>query len=316
MNKIFYLFFFNFRFLTTEEVEEEVKQSGIRALSYLQMPPVVKILQDEEKVISNDPALKDFSDSTYVFTDITFGLKNTQRKVIMRQIDGSLVTAPNSIRKRMNQIYFPLNGRKIRLPRMFEEEHLQKCLTDGKYDFILDRLCVQFEPFESDFHEISSKVYLHINENKKFDELRSTRHFGPMAFFFAWHKIIDDLIFDMIKRDYLRNCVELIVLMYKLNNIEENSGILEKLKDLPEINEFEKYKPFSSSMIENEIETSVGKSENDFKSDDICLEFIDNFVKENSIKKTQLELALQAYRETNEQKRQLFEGLNKAHGIN
>lgn len=311
-----FLYIFLSRFLTTEEVEEEVKQSGIRALSYLQMPPVVKILQDEVKVVSNDPALKDFSDSTFVFTDITYGLKNTQRKVVTRQIDGSLVTAPNSIRKRMNQIYFPLNGRKLRLPRMFEEEYLQNCLNNGKYEFILDRLCVQYEPFESDFHEISSKVYLHINENKKFDELRSTRHFGPMAFFYAWHKIIDDLIFDMIKRDYLRNCVELIVLTYKLNSIEENSGVLDKLKELPEINEFEKYKPFNSSAIENEIETTIGKSEDDFKSDEICLEFIDKFVKENAIKKTQLELTLQTYRETHEQKRQLFEGLNKAHGIN
>lgn len=280
------------------------------------MPPVVKILQDEEKVMANDPALKDFSDSPYVFTDITFGLKNSQRKVIMRQIDGTLVTAPNSIRKRINQIYFPLNGRKIRLPRMFEEEHLQKCLIDGKYEFLLDRLCVQYEPFESEFHEIASKVYLHINENKKFDELRSTRHFGPMAFFFAWHKIIDDLVFDMIKRDYLRNCVELIVLMYRLNAIEENSEVLKKLNEFPEMNAFEKYKPFERTVIENEIESTVGKTENDFKSDEICLEFIEKFIKENSIKKTQLELAVQTYRETSEQKRQLYEGLNKAHGIN
>ena len=182
------------------------------------MPPIVKIKEDVHQVVSKDPALKNFSDSTFVFTDISFGLKDSERTIVTRDMDGVLERAPYSTRKRMNQIYFPLLGRKFRAPRMFEGENLKRVLDEHQYEFVMDRLCLQFEPYEKDFHEISSQLYQHLNEHKRFDDLRSTRHFGPLAFFLAWHKIIDDLLLDMVQRDYLKNGVELIFLMFKLNS--------------------------------------------------------------------------------------------------
>lgn len=280
-------------------------------------------MEDERKIITKDSALKNFSDSKYVITDITYGLKQTERKILIRQIDGTLEYASLQIKKRINQLYFPLNGRKIRIPRMFDSnEYLLKCLNDYKYEFILDRLCIQYEPYEKDYHDIIQKIYLHINENKKFHNLRSTRHFGPMVFFLSWHKLIDDLLYDMIKRDLLRNGVDLITLMYKLNNIDYDQNIHKKLNEIPinydPLNELKK--SIKQNKITNDIHEEIkqaigGKTENDFEADDICLKFIEDFVKTRSMKKVQLELAIQSFKEENDEKKKIFMALKKAHGV-
>lgn len=290
--------------MTELQIKDEVKRAAEQAKEYLQMPPVVKIIEDEHKVISNDPALKSFSDADMVFTDITFGLKNSERSVVIRKTDGSLENASYDVRKRVYQIYFPLKGREFRTPKMFEDAYLKNVLEQHQYEFVLDRLCLQFEPYEQEFHEISSKVYQHVNECKKFDDLRSTRHFGPFVFYLAWHKMIDDLILDMIKRDYLKNAVEVILLMYKLNSIEESSGILKKIEALsPEED------PVTEKI--NELLNKgrkVGKTSEDFKVDEICFDFIQNFVKNHSMKKNILELALQTYKEIHDHEKASTEG--------
>lgn len=257
------------------------------------MPPVVKQLDDTIKHLSSDPALQGYSDSDFVFTDITFGLRNIDRSCVIRKPNGDLETAPQSVKKRCIQIYFPMEARKFRVPRMFEEPHLKKVLENQQYEFILDRMCIQFEPYEKEFHEISSIVYQHINETKKFDLLRSTRHFGPMSFFLAWHKIIDDLLLDMIKNDYLVNGVELICLLFKLHEIPEKSGILQKIDSLTE----------PQDPVQNKIDEmltnveKLGKTTKEFQIDEICFEFIQSFVKEHAVKKSILELTLQSYKE-------------------
>lgn len=238
-------------------------------------------------------------------------------------MDGTLQYAPLETAKRMKQIYVPLNGRKLRTPRMFQKEHLQRCLNEFQYEFILDRLCVQFEPTERDFHDIANQVYIHINEHKKFNDLRSTRHFGPMVFFFAWHKNIDDLLGDMIKRDFLRNGIELIALLYKLHGIENKSSILlAKLDNISKTSakalaELRKtYAPAASTDdIHEEIKTAIGKSREDFSADEDCLKFIEDYVKQHALKKVQLELAIQTFKEVNDEKKKLYEGLRKAHGV-
>lgn len=308
-----------YKFLTTEQLENELQEAKKKAEKYIQMPPIVMIKKEKQKIISKDPALQNFSSAKFVFTDITYGLKHSERKVVIRQTDGTLEYAPQDVHKRMNQLYFPSVGRQMRVPRMFEPEHLQRCIDEFKYEFILDRICVQYEPYEKEFHDISSKVYMHINENKRFDDLRSTRHFGPMAFFLAWHKIIDDLLYDMIKRDYLRNGVEVIALMYQLNGIDYDKKIHQKLEEIPEsqntIREVTKSNTPPTDDIYEEIKNAIGKTSDDFKADEICFEFIESYVKTKALKKVPLEMALQTLRETNDEKKKLFDGLKKAHGI-
>ncbi|XP_065371905.1 small ribosomal subunit protein mS22 [Calliphora vicina] len=311
-----------YKFMTTEELEEEFRKTVEKAKIKLQMPPVVNIKEDEQRIISEDKALKGFSNTKFVITDITFGVRNTDRKVVVRETDGTLRYAPMDVAKRMKQLYVPMEGRNIQLPKMFEDEHLQRCLEEHKYEFILDRILVQYDPNESEFHRISAKVFQHLNETKEFEQLRSTRHFGPMAFFYAWHKTIDDLLYDMIRRDYLRNGAELISLYYKIHSMSENySELLAKLDQYngledPALKELKStLKSSINEDIHEEIETAIGKSAKDFEVDELCLKFIDNYVASHALKKVQLELAIQTLKEINAEKKQLYEGLSKAHGV-
>ena len=68
--------------------------------------------------------------------------------------------------------------------------------------------------------------------------------------------------------------------------------------------------------VSDDIKNAIGKSRHDFDADDICLPFIEEFVKNKSMKKVPLELAIQTFKETNDEKKKLYEGLRKAHGIN
>lgn len=295
--------------MTAKQLEAEVRNKFKTAESLLQMPPVVKVMEEKRKIISTDPAMKNFSENSFVFTDVTFGLKNSDRAVVIRHPDGVLEEAPYDVRKRVYQIYFPMIGRKFRVPKMFEQENLKRLMNDGEYEFVLDKLCLQYEPYEPQFHEITSQVYQHVSENQKFDKLRSTRHFGPMAFFFAWHKNIDNLVLDMIRNDYLKNAVELICLMFKLNSIEADTSIL---KTLAKQNDTERQiRCVINQLLKKEAIGKIDKTNEDFEIDEICFGFIqDSFVKQHSLKKAQLELALQTYKERHNELKNIAAGVN------
>uniref|UniRef100_A0A1B0DNZ0 Uncharacterized protein n=1 Tax=Phlebotomus papatasi TaxID=29031 RepID=A0A1B0DNZ0_PHLPP len=311
-----------YKFMTTEQVQQEIENSLRKARKLLQMPPVVQMRDPEYRVLSKDEGLANYTDSDIIFTDISHGLSDFERKIVIRKVDGTLETAPQDVRKRLNQIYFPTEGRKIRTPKMFEPEYLKRCLEEQKYEFILDRLTVQYEPYEKEFHDISSQVYLHVNESKEFHQLRSTRHFGPMAFFLAWHRITDNLLFDTIKRDFLLNGVEIIELQCLLNNVQlPAEALFEQLRRLSGQNE-RKLTHLSveggsnEQSLKRQIESKLGKSEEDLEVDSVCLEILKEFVKSHSQKKAQLELALQTHEEAIREKKRILNGLKTAHGIN
>lgn len=275
------------------------------------MPPVVQMMQEKQRVISRDPALTGFSQNSFVFSDVTFGLKNSDRSVVIRNPDGTLEEAPYDVRKRVYQIYFPMAGRKFRIPKMYEDQHLQRLLKNEEYEFILDRLCIQFEPYEASYHQITSQVYQHICDNGKYEILRSTRHFGPMAFYFAWHKSIDGLVLDMIRNDYLMNAVELICLMFKLNAIQADTSIL---KTLAKVNDRERQIQSTIEALLNKTDSSIKKiqkDQEDFKIDELCFGFIqESYVKQHSNKKGQLENALQSYKERHNELKNIALGVN------
>lgn len=295
--------------MTTKQVEAEVRSKFKHAQHLLQMPPVVKVMEEKKKIISTDTAITNFSENSFVFTDVTFGLKNADRSVVIRHPDGVLEEAPYDVRKRVYQIYFPMVGRKFRVPKMFEPENLKRLINSEEYEFVLDKLCLQFEPNEPQYHEITSQIYQHVSENQNFDKLRSTRHFGPMAFFFAWHKSIDNLVLDMIRNDYLKNAVELICLMFKLNAIDTDISIL---KTLEKENDNERQiKSVLDQLLKKDGAKKIDKTEGDFIIDELCFGFIqDSFVKQHSLKKPQLELALQTYKERHNELKNIAAGVN------
>ncbi|XP_053685277.1 28S ribosomal protein S22, mitochondrial [Sabethes cyaneus] len=290
-----------YRFMTDEQLRQEVKKSIGRAEKLLQMPPIVAVMKDNPKVISRDPALTGFSDTKMVFTDITFGVPNDKRTIVERLTDGTLQEVSYETKKRLNQIYFPLEGRKIRTPQMFEGTQLKKILDSGEYEFVLNRACVQYEPFEKEYHDVTGTVYQHVNDNKSFDVLRSTRHFGPMCFFLAWHRLVDDLLLDMIKRDYLRNATELVFLYCTLHGVSVNTEGSEQLQQY-------------ILNTEAPIIESAERTAQEFEQNEKFLSFVEQFVLEHCIKKVQLNLAIAAYREMANERLKLAEGIRKMHG--
>lgn len=293
--------------MTAEQLKSQVKAAAWRAKHLLQMPPIVKVQDDQTRIISKDSGLDGFSDSSVVITDISFDVKDTKRTVLIRHSDGTLETAPQSVRKRVNQIYFPRDDRKISDPKMFTPDYLQRVLDEHQYEFILDRACIQFEPYEQEYHEITSKTYQHINSSKRFNDLRSTRHFGTMTFFLAWHKMIDDLLLDCIKRGYLRNAVEIIFLHYKLHAVSEEIAVEKCLNDFPDTGDVvqECYNTMisgSNDNIHQIIDYDSEKTRAELARDEHFLKTIENYTKTHGIKKILLELAVQTYREELEKK--------------
>lgn len=208
-----------YKFMTDEQLQEAINEAKNKIDELIQMPPVVAIRQPIQRVLSRDPALQGLETSRFVFTDITFGLKNSERLIITREIDGTLKEADWETRDRMNQIYFPLNGKKLRTPLMFEDSYIEKLLNKKEYEFILNRACIQFEPNSSEYQKITSVTYQCIDKNNDFNLLRSTRHFGPFAFFLIWFKSIDNLLLDLIETSHIEEATVLIKLYANIHDI-------------------------------------------------------------------------------------------------
>ena len=67
-----------------------------------------------------------FDSARYVFTDITFGIHDRDRIIVAREADGTLRSASWQERDRMNQTYFPTEGRMFKPSSIFDLEHLKE----------------------------------------------------------------------------------------------------------------------------------------------------------------------------------------------
>lgn len=291
-----------YKFLTDEELQIERQKAYKSADRLLQMPPVVKVQQPITDVLSTDPALVGYDTSKYLFTDITFGVANEHRLIVERDPDGILRSCDHDVRKRLNQIYFPMLGRKIREPVMFaDEEKFNSLLDKQKYEFVLDRACVQYEPDEPKFQKVTSITYQHVNTNHQYNLLRSTRHFGPLAFYLTWHQSMDNLMLELVQSGAIREAVLLMALRHNIhgdlkNGADSNALVKEIL-------------PTPIQLTKPEI-----LSEEDIQLDNKCLECVDVYIANNSAMKSQQGLALQGFREYYQQLIDLSRGLKKAHG--
>nr|XP_033327336.1 28S ribosomal protein S22, mitochondrial [Megalopta genalis] len=202
------------KFLTTEQLKEYERRTDSKAFIRLQMPPVVEAQEDTVKLIGEDPGLRGLTTAKHVFTDISFGISNKNRLIVVREPDGKLRHAFMNERSRMNQVYFPVYGKEIETPKMFFDPHLENLLEREEYVFILDRACIQFEPNDPEYHRVTKRVYEDVNLKRNFESLRSTRHFGPLAFHLAWEKKIDNLLVDVIHSQRIDEAVALIKLYH------------------------------------------------------------------------------------------------------
>ena len=209
-----------YRLLTDDQLQDYQEEAMRHGRERLQMPPVKKSWSTdhsaESQIISADSDIAGFDASgcRYIFTDISYGLPNRHRVVVVREPNGTLRLADHKERDRTLQVYFPRSGRMYNMPKMFEEESIEKILVEGRYEYVLDRACVQFEPDDPDYIRVTNRTYEHVASNARYDDLRSTRHFGPMALYFAVHHKIDGLLADMIRQDLLDDAHDLIRLYH------------------------------------------------------------------------------------------------------
>jgi small subunit ribosomal protein S22 len=244
-------------FMSDEEVEMCLDQANEKGRKLLEMPPFMNPWVDETQILSQDPEIQGFEESNLVFTDISPGFSDRNRMIAVREPNGTLRRAHWEERYRMNQIYFPVQERSQVMPRMFEEDNLEKTLSREDYLFVLERACLQLQPDDPQYLRIVHRTYDHIVETKKFDDLRSTRHFGPLSFYLTIKRNIDPLLLDMIQRELIEDGADLVKLHY-LVNVPQQRGTLE------------------------------GRAP---------LDVIETYTKECSQKRHFLELGLQAYRE-------------------
>ncbi|CAH1774308.1 unnamed protein product, partial [Owenia fusiformis] len=192
------------------ELQERVLR---KAMNKLQMPPVLKQRAPLKEVLEENPDIAGITETKYIFTDITYGISNKERYIVAREADGTLRKATHDERDRMINVYFPVKGRMVYMPKMFEEARLEEMLEEGKHLYVLNRAIIQFEPDSPDYIRVTQRTYEHIDSKKLFEDLRSTRHFGGLAFYLAWHKKIDHLLVDMLQRDLIRDAQDLVVLL-------------------------------------------------------------------------------------------------------
>ncbi|XP_076757295.1 mitochondrial ribosomal protein S22 [Xylocopa sonorina] len=242
-----------FQFMTEEELQEARAEIGAKARGRIQMPPVVKPRSEEVQVLSDDPALESFLDSNIVFTDISVNGNNKERLIVVREPNGLLRHALPNERHRMNQVYFPIRGREVHTPQMFYNPYLNDLLKREEFEFILDRACLQFEPDDPEYHRVTKEVYSYLNRLKKFNVLRSTRHFGPFAFHLAWEKEIDALLVDLLKIEDLEEAVALIQLYHRIHP-EAESAKEAILNDIDLIRVYAELESTERHMITRAIE--------------------------------------------------------------
>ncbi|XP_039278657.1 28S ribosomal protein S22, mitochondrial [Nilaparvata lugens] len=206
-----------YKFMTTEQLEEERRKADARAEEKLQMPPVLPPRKEIDEVIAEDSNLAGFERSNIVFTDITFGKSDVKRMIVIREPNGRLRKANWDERFRINQVYFPKEGRKMNPPTLFKHENLMRLCEEQQYEFLLDLACAQFEPDDPEYLRITEAVYDKIDEAQAYESMRSTRHYGPFMFHLVTNRSIDDLLVENLQTDRLEDATWAISLYHLLH---------------------------------------------------------------------------------------------------
>lgn len=114
-----------YKFMTDKELKEALDYGKERAHKRLQMPPVVKTRKEIDVTLSKDEALEGFDTSKYVFTDISYGIKDREKFIVIRELDGTLRCAKWEERERIIQVYNPIEGKEMLPPKLFQGEYLE-----------------------------------------------------------------------------------------------------------------------------------------------------------------------------------------------
>ncbi|XP_045929548.1 28S ribosomal protein S22, mitochondrial [Micropterus dolomieu] len=212
-----------YKLMTDEQLEQATMLATEQAKKLLQMPPVLPERKPINDVLSEDKILDGMDTAKYVFTDITYNIPHRERFIVVREPSGTLRKATWEERDRLIQVYFPKDGRKLTAPLIFKEENLKMVFSQDRHEDVLDLCLVQFEPDSSEYIRVHAATYEDLDKHGKYELLRSTRHFGGMAWYLLNARRVDGLIGDMLKRELLQDAVSVVSLFHKVHPHSESA---------------------------------------------------------------------------------------------
>ncbi|XP_075999742.1 small ribosomal subunit protein mS22 [Genypterus blacodes] len=212
-----------YKLMTDEQLEQAVEEAREQAKKLLRMPPVLQERKPISDVLSEDKILEGADSVKYVFTDITYSIPHRERFIVVREPSGTLRKASWEERDRLIQVYFPKEGRKIRPPLIFKEENLKRVFSEDRHSDVLELCLVQFEPDSPEYIKVHAATYEDLDKHNKYHLLRSTRHFGGMAWYLLNLRRVDGLLADMLKRELLQDAVSLVSLFHLLHPHSESA---------------------------------------------------------------------------------------------
>ncbi|KAM9853004.1 small ribosomal subunit protein mS22 [Aulostomus maculatus] len=212
-----------YELMTDKELKQALELAMEKAKKKLQMPPFPPVRKPINDVLSVDKFLDGMDTAKYVFTDITFSIPHRERFIVVRETDGTLRKATWEERDRLIQVYFPKDGRKVKAPLMFKEENLKMVFSQDRHEDVLNRCLVQFEPDSSEYIKIHIATYEDLDKHEKYELLRSTRHFGGMAWYLVNARKVDGLIIYMLKKELFQDAVSLVSLFHLVHPHSESA---------------------------------------------------------------------------------------------
>lgn len=184
-------------FMTDDQLKRAKDLAYENVKARIQMPPVMEADNSEPAVLAKNPEIQGYTRFKVVFVDIGPGYSNRNRLMSVRESDGTLRYPSHEERSRLNHIFFPNESRSIESPKLFEQDNLVKLLKKREYVYVLNRACVQYEPDDPRYVAATRQVYDYIDQKADYDELRSTRHFGPMVLYLVYSNKTDTLRKEM-----------------------------------------------------------------------------------------------------------------------
>ncbi|XP_006846718.1 PREDICTED: 28S ribosomal protein S22, mitochondrial [Chrysochloris asiatica] len=203
-----------YKLMTQEQLEEATRRAVDAAKVQLKMPPVLEERAPINDVLAEDKILEGTETTKYVFTDISYNIPHRERFIVVREPSGTLRKASWEERDRMIQVYFPKEGRRILTPTIFKDENIKTMFSLDRHADVLNLCIAQFEPDSTEYIKVHHQTYEDLDKHGKYDILRSTRHFGGMAWYFVNKKRIDGLLIDQIQRDLVEDATSLVQLYH------------------------------------------------------------------------------------------------------
>ncbi|XP_052717464.1 28S ribosomal protein S22, mitochondrial-like [Crassostrea angulata] len=197
-----------------------------------QRPPFMRARKEISRELARNPEIAPVMTNNLLFIDTSAFTRseraNKDKVVVVRDTEGTLRTATQEERDRAIQIAFPVRGRTIFPSSFFKPENLHNALQRCRHSYVLDKVCVQYDPDHPEFLRITKEIYDYILERREFDALRGTRHFGSMAFYLSLCHREYELVLDMLERKLIVDVMDYIRLHRKIHSQEGSKGSLSR----------------------------------------------------------------------------------------